>query len=189
MTPSTIVTEGEHDRLLLLTLLNIDPDDTRIRILAAGSWSSADSLARSLLVHGKERVAIVVDADTTDPILVEDRKRFLRGSLGSIAPSTQWRAYVIEPQIEGLIFHDRHVVEGLVGHAITDTDFVRGRFEPKKTLSDLLHRRSLRKVYETELSHLNLETLRSLPEITELRSFVQGADASHIQERTNSRAG
>src|SRR5258708_32327690 len=110
MRHSTIVTEGEQDRLLLQALLNIEADDPDIRVMAAGGWSSADSLARSFLVRGEDNVALVVDADTTDPDLVEERKRFLLRSLGSLSSSADWRIFVIAPEIEALLFRDRNVV-------------------------------------------------------------------------------
>ena len=80
----TVVTQGEDARLLLETLLDIAPDDSRIRVVAAGGWSGADSYARSLLMHNIENVALVVDAGGSDPKQVEYRKHFLRGSLGEI---------------------------------------------------------------------------------------------------------
>ena len=48
----TVVTQGEDARLLLETLLDIAPDDSRVRVVAAGGWSGADSYARSLLMRG-----------------------------------------------------------------------------------------------------------------------------------------
>jgi hypothetical protein len=167
-----VITEGEQDRLVLQALLEIRPDDASVNFLAAGGWSSVDSLARSLLVHNNQIVAVVVDADSSDPNLIEERRRFLCRSLGVMAPPSKWHVLVVAPEIESLIFKDRSVVEKLVGHAISDTEFVRGQFEPKNTLVRLLDPASLLTRYKEKLPRMNLETIKNLPEIEGLRAFL-----------------
>ena len=131
MSQFTVVTEGKQDVALLKAFLDVTDDNTNVRFVAAGGWSSADALARSFLAHGDTHVALVVDADTTDPNLVEDRKRFLHRSLSEIPSSAMlWKVFVIEPEIEKLLFEDRSVVEALVG-TISDTEFISASFEPR----------------------------------------------------------
>jgi hypothetical protein len=168
----TVVTEGKHDVALLKTLLNITDDNTNVKFVAAGGWSSADSLARSYLIHGDTNVALVVDADTTDPSQVEDRKRFLHMSLGEISSSAMWKVFVIDPEIERLLFEDHDVVEALVGRPISDTDFVSASFEPKAVLQRLLHGQSLTEVYNRILGRLDLSRIRKATPIPELLAFI-----------------
>ena len=169
----TIVTEGEHDRLLLETLLDIAPVDSRIRVVAAGGWSAADSYARSLLMHNTENVALVVDADSNDPHLVENRKRFLRGSLGEISSTKERKVFVIAPAIEAILFHDRKALEDAAGHSLSDIELVRAEFEPKKVLLEVFKTKTLTEAYRAKLPDWDLSLIKRLPEIEELRRFLQ----------------
>ena len=71
-----VVTEQLDDTLLLQAALGTPPSDVEVRWVAAGGWSGADALARSIRVHGEADVAEVVDADSTDRNLVEGRRQW-----------------------------------------------------------------------------------------------------------------
>ena len=172
MSRFTIVTEGEQDVALLKALLNVPDNDANVTFIANRGWSSADTYARSLLIRGDTNVVLVVDADSTDPNLVEHRRRFLHGSLGEIASSCLWKVYVIEPEIEGLLFKDRAVVEALVGHPISDTDFIAATWEPKAILQRLMHGKSLTTVYDSRLGDLDLSGIRKVHPIPEILAFL-----------------
>jgi hypothetical protein len=174
MKRSIVVTEGPSDVILLRSISGIAADDPHIEFRAAGSWSSADSLARSALVRGRGDVALVVDADANDAERVKERKRFLDESLHSIASPFQSRAFVIVPEIEGLLFQDRTVVEALIGHKITDLEFIHGQYEPKKVLEALLQGKSRLQVFQSQLQQIDLSPLRELPVIKELQDFLHG---------------
>ena len=171
----TVVTEGETDRVLLQTLLDIPPNDDYFRVVAAGGWSSADSYARSLLLRGEDHVALVVDADSNDAKQVESRRSFLQQSLKSIPSMGKRKVLVIEPEIEALIFRDHDVVEAMVGHSLSEIDLLRSSYEPKKVLTDLIQPRSLLETYRRLLPQLHLSSLRNEPEIRELKIFLENA--------------
>ena len=46
----TVVTEGPQDVLILRTLLGADATRDEVQFISAGGYSSADSLARSILI-------------------------------------------------------------------------------------------------------------------------------------------
>lgn len=169
----TIVTEGEADRLLIGALLDVP--DKHVNIVVAHGWSAADSVARSLLVRDNADVALVVDADTSDSVFARERERFLKRSLGEIASSSRWQVFVFVPTIEVLFFDHPAVLRELVGHDLTDQDIIRGRFEPKRTLEELLPKKSIINTYRENLTTLDLSELRRAPKIEELRRFLESA--------------
>lgn len=109
-----VITERKEDALLLRALRDIAAHDTQITVESTGGWSVADSYARSVLVMNEADVALVVDADSTDPSVVEDRIRFLHHSLSSIPSHKKFHITVIEPDIVSLLFQDRFLLEELI---------------------------------------------------------------------------
>src|SRR5437870_5769095 len=147
MNPCFLVTQGPAEVALLRGVLGVGEDEPQIKLVAAGGWSSADSLARSVLATGRGDVALIVDAEAIAPHVVGERKHFLEWSLRSIASPARRLIVVIEPEIAAILFKDRQVVEGLVGGRVADTDLVRGEYEPRKVLGALLSNASLEEAF------------------------------------------
>ena len=175
-----IVTEGKQDVALLKAILNLDDDDN-VEFFPAGGWSSADSFARSVLIHGDKKVALVLDADTTDHVMAQDKKKFLNRSLGEIASPTNWKVFMPEPAIEILLFKDRRVIEAVLGRPISDVDFTRAAFTPEAVLEELFKGKDLQDVYNEELRGLDLSPLREISLIKELMAFLKpkGREIAH----------
>ena len=178
MKKTYVITEGKSDRLLLEILLEISPGHPDVQVVAAGGWSSADSLARSVLATTDHRVALVVDADTIDSVQADYRRRFLHHSLGEAGLPSRWRVLVIEPEIEVLLFKDPNLLQQMAGGPVDPTDLVKGMYEPRRTLEKLFPRKKRNDIYE-KLRELDPATLRELPELKELRNFIE---AISIQE-------
>ena len=172
MITSILITEDELDAKLMEALLS-SKSLKNVKCISAGGWSSADSLARSYLTDRDTRVAIIVDADSLDENTAEERKRFLKRSLGQIAESDRWRVVVIKPEVEALLFEDQEIIKGLIGTRPSANDFTRGSFEPKEALKGLLGNKPISKVYE----RLNLIDLSPIfdknLDIKELIDFFQ----------------
>src|SRR5579863_1035296 len=100
---NVVITEGESDATFVKSLIGSGKAD-KTHYIPAGSWSSADSLARSYLTDPQTKVVVIVDADSSDPNLIEERKRFLQRSLGQIADKARWRVIVVAPEVERLLF-------------------------------------------------------------------------------------
>ena len=173
---SVVVTEEESDVLLLKSL--VGEGSNTVEFVKSGGWSAADSLARSYLVDGQHDVALVVDADSYDPRMVEERRRFLTHSLASVALRTRWQVFVIAPEIEALLFADRRTLEELIGRAVSEAEFQEGRFEPKKVLRKLLSGKSRTHFFEERLPQVDLTPLQKQQEIEHLRRFLNGARES-----------
>lgn len=152
----------------------IAEDDPQDEVVPAGGWSVADSLARSFLANGKGDVVLVVDADSSDPDQIMARKHFLEHSLGSIASRARSLVVVVVPELEALLFHDKALLEALVKRPVTESEFIRGKYEPKKVLRELLGGVPLNEAFRTRLPALDLEAVRQLAPLLELRDFISG---------------
>ena len=124
-------------------------------------------------MRGEENVALVVDAGGSDPKQVEYRKHFLRGSLGEIYSEKKRKSIVVAPTIEALLFHDRKALKDAAGHPLSDAQFVRAEFEPKKVLLEMFKTKTLTEIYRAKLPNWDLSLTKGLPEIEELRRFLQ----------------
>lgn len=175
MKPTIVVTEGITDVALLRTILGVDASNTDTIFVPAGGWSAADSLARSILVRNEGDVALVVDADTIDANGVEERRQFLHHSLCSIVSTCRFGIFVIVPEIESLLFQNRNIVEKISEHKITDEDFVRGQYEPKRMLKALLNGQAGPQMLESRFMQVDLSPLRELPVIQAIQEFLNTA--------------
>ena len=170
---TVLVTEGEADILLLKALVGEAGATTEF--VKAGGWSGADSLARSYLIDGQHDVALVVDADSYDEHMVEERRRFLTQSLEAVALRTRWQVFVIAPEIEGLLFKDRLLLEQLLKRPVSEATFQQGKFEPKKVLMHLLSGQSQTQFYQNSLAKFDLTPLQGQAEVETLRRFLKGS--------------
>ena len=137
-----IVAEGQRDAALLRQILPVEGGETTF--LSAGGASALVSLVRTLLRQEANRVLVVTDADSLNP---EPRRSFVEKMLSEIAPPERdpdrWRVYVFTPELESLPFEYPASLTAVFGRPLTDLEAVRGRYEPKKTLAELLPREAL----------------------------------------------
>lgn len=168
---TVVVTEGENDILLLKAL--VGETGTTTEFVKAGGWSGADSLARSYLVDGQHDVALVVDADSYDERMVEERRRFLMHSMESVALRTRWQVSVIAPEIEALLFEDRQTLEKLIGRAVSASELQEAKFEPKKVLMRLLLPKNRAHFFRERLPQVDLTPLQNQREVAHLRQFLK----------------
>jgi hypothetical protein len=175
-----VVTEGPTDVAILQALVGSADTRRNVKFVAAGGWSAADALARSLLVHGTTDVALAVDADTTDPASVEEHRGYLRRSLAMIASPARSHITLFVPEIEVLFFEDGALLEALVGQKVRDEDLLRGRYEPKRTLARLLGGGVTPQVFVERLPALDLEIIREASPVRELRTFVRASELSAL---------
>jgi len=106
----SIIVEGEIDKLFVRTVFQAAAVK-EAEAVAAGGRSSAISLARSYLSFPRQWVALLLDADTSDPVQVR-------------------------PAIESALFNPQ-VARAAFGRKLGRLAMVRGKFEPQNMLVDL----------------------------------------------------
>jgi hypothetical protein len=125
-----VVTEGAYDAALVpraLTSAGLE----NVHVAAAGGRSSAVSLARSILRSRRRPVALVMDADTTDPTRVREQAQVLSdlvfsdGVSGS-TKSASFRVFLAVPVMES------------VAQEAAGADRRLGEFEPMRSLISFL---------------------------------------------------
>jgi hypothetical protein len=178
--PCIIVTEGPTDQTIIEQLLRpeFEPGGGDYQIAVAGGRSAADSLARSYLMVRPDPVALFVDADTSDPDAVEERRLFLNESLGQVATSDRFRVILAVPEVEALLFSDRPLLEAMAGQEVGEGLWTEGKFRPREVLRSLIQH-DLRNVLMQPLPQHDLTEARKDEAAVQLRSFV--AEARHRQ--------
>jgi hypothetical protein len=146
--PHQVVTEGDTHALILRELLKGRVHDDRLIRIAgaddkpliwkAGGYSSAISLARSMLLSPGKRIAVVLDADTRDPEEAAKRRRFVEAALEEYALDSQFRVFLAEPTIEAWLFLDPIVTAALL--PAEQIEFLKPRVatEPRRVLEEVL---------------------------------------------------
>lgn len=172
---TAIVTEGQTDLKVLRRLLANEIDLSAVGQYAAGGYSAVDSLGRTLLIRGVRRLALVLDADSTKPEAIRERKKFLEFSLRQISDSASILIELAVPEFEAIFFGDRGVLTKLVGRQISDEDWIVARYEPRRILKQYLAGQDL----EARLNSLDpkdIEKLQSQPQIAEVAKFLAGTN-------------
>ena len=137
---------------------------------------SARSLARSLLASRQRPVALVVDADTSDQLEVQERVDFLDYYLRQGAGATRFGVFAAVPEIEVLFFEDRAFVERIAQEHFSERAWELAKRHPKDCLTG-------GPTIEALLADLPGETLHKIQQhalvrdLTEFLSGVVSADA------------
>lgn len=118
-----VVTEGASDAAMVSrALTGAGLED--VHVAAAGGRSSAISLARSILRSRRRPVALVMDADTTDPARVREQEQVLSDLVSGSTKSPSFRVFLAVPVMESAA---RDAAEA-------------GAFEPMRSLISFLRR-------------------------------------------------
>ncbi|MCI0456456.1 MAG: hypothetical protein L0Z62_05690 [Gemmataceae bacterium] len=168
-----VVVKGPTDQAILETILREETEQVPLTFAAGGTWSGADSLARSLLLMRDEPVALVLDANTTEESLVQEQRTFLQESLREVAPEARWQVCLFVPTIEVLFFLDPNLEGVLFNQKLSAGDRLEARFRPKAVLGRVLQEQKLS--WEELLHRLqkaDVTALRETSPLTELREFV-----------------
>jgi len=139
---TVIICEGPSDEAILRSILRGTIGEGNFGVVPAGGESAAISLARTYLATDDCRVALVVDADTTDPDKAAEQNLILQESLGLAGPRERFVVLQAVPTIEAWLFADEALAREIFGSSLSDTVAYRARFEPKAVLQELLAERA-----------------------------------------------
>jgi hypothetical protein len=170
-----IVSEGLFDAQLLKGVL---PGELleNVEIVPAGGVSAAKSLARSLLVRRQVPVAIVVDADSVAPDLVQERIKNIEEIVESVSVNTPVKVILAVPELEIIFFQDSLLLSHLLGYVPSQDILNLAAFQPRKALEQLLSQSEKyhsRSQIVNQLANEDIEILRKAPVIQEVIHFLQ----------------
>jgi len=134
MPAAYVVTEGHTDAEILKRCL---PERLArdIYIAVGEGWSSAMSLAGSILVVKTRPVALVVDADSDDESAIEERRAFTTSFLRRNSVRVPFEVFLAVPEFEAVLFQSRSLISRLVGRNVPDRVFDEARLRPKRWLA------------------------------------------------------
>jgi hypothetical protein len=153
-----VVVEGPSDARAIRGILGGDLA-AKLRLFAAGGGMSRATLARNLLVHEGGPILVVMDADTTNPQLVDEQKSMAFLAISSVAPPSvtglrDWvKVFAFVPEMEVIFFEAPAALEAMVGKRVSEEKLQRGLLAPKATLLKLLADCNIK--YETFTANIN----------------------------------
>lgn len=162
MTEQYFVVEGISDKILLEKML---PPEfvSKTKFIVSSGYNTAVSKARSILAASENPVYILVDSDTTDPQTVDEKKDYINQMLGQVSLSDRFKVLLSIPETEILLFYDKSVFESLFSVKVDDRQWEHAKYEPKRTLRELIQNYSsdyMREVLNTRLTEGMAKKLR-----------------------------
>jgi hypothetical protein len=181
-----VIVEGALDIEILTRLVppNLCSD---IVITAGGGVDGVKSLARSLAASHRKPIAIVMDADTSDPQLVESRRQSMVELVRSAASSVPVTVIMAIPQLEVVFFEAPGPLDRLYPNNVanpllfelarSNTRQALTSLDPSEALSTIL-RKLLDGVMDEDLA-----AFRQTPVIYELIQFLLGCQGKRVKIR------
>ncbi|BAY38898.1 hypothetical protein NIES2111_32470 [Nostoc sp. NIES-2111] len=170
-----IVCEGSLDVQLLKIVLR-EKLLNNVEIVAAGGLSAVKSLARSLIVRRQVPVAIVIDADSVAPEIIQERLKSIEELVESVSANVPFKVIAAVPEMEIIFFQDIGLLSRLLGYEPSQDMLTSAVFQPCKTLEKLLSKSKKYDSYSQvidQLTNEDLGILRQTPFIQELIYFLQ----------------
>ncbi len=167
-----LVVEGEFDAHILRRLLPVDVVRDTELVVAQGSYA-VQSLATTLLGVRRRPLALVVDADTTNPSIVQEKVDLLRYLVRQGAGNVPYALFVAVPQIEVVLLHDRSLFERLIGKQLSDLEWRLALLSPKEAIDNLVGSPAGIEAIVLRLADDDVKILRQHPLIKALSDFLE----------------
>ncbi len=170
-----IFAEGPTDAELLRRIVPQDILQDSEIVMAGGS-SGIPSLARSILVRRKTPVAVLMDSDSVNPELIEERQRSMEEFIRAADASVPVKVVSAIPEIEAWFMVSPELIERLVGQPVSIDELTHGRAEPKAFLERLA--KGNKRTWNAhqaiaELDTRDIERIRAIPQVAELNQFLE----------------
>lgn len=166
-----VVTEGPADVALFERVIKGVVKDGPV-FVAAGAKSAVISMAQSLMVSRHAPVAVVLDADTSDPDLVLEQKGIYSDILRAYSQGVPFRVFLAVPSVEHLLFEQPGLLERELAIHISARDMGEAMVRPKQTL-DRLTKRSSFKSRDGFLANLSDQAARELAQLPLMDALIR----------------
>jgi hypothetical protein len=181
MTKAYVLVEGPPAAELLRRLLGAEATND-VQFVIAGSHPHLPSLARSLLVRRRKPVAVVMDAESVAPEVIQERRENTEELLRLAAGAVPMKVVVAVPALEASFFAAPALLERLFQKKVPPELVVLGRRDPVGVLQELAARTG--RPWDTTkalqaLDARDIEQMRAEPAVRELSGFLQGLPGDH----------
>lgn len=168
-----VLVESNTAAILLAKALHREQAGGLVEIRASGTSSSLFAAARTLLAVRNEPVALVLDADSTDPAAARRRRQDAAEVIGATADAAPLRILVAVPALEALLF----LRPAAVARAFPEAEALvtLGRLSPRDVLARLDPARDgVRAALELikALDDEDVAALREEPPLLDLLAFL-----------------
>jgi len=170
-----ILVEGRTDAEFLQRLL---PHELLkdAEIVIGGGSSGIPSLARSLLVRRKKPVAVVMNADSMDSDVIDERLTSTEDLIRAADASVPVKVIVAVPEIEAWFFTAPEAIERVLGESVPNEMVALGKRDPRGVLLQLAEKSKTNWDSRRAVGLLDdhdIERIRALPQVSELSSFLK----------------
>jgi hypothetical protein len=167
--------ESNTAAIFLLKTLREEQANGSVEIRASGPSSSLYAAARTLLAVRSEPVALVLDANSTDPEAEGRRRQTAEEVVGEAAGAAPLRVLVAVPALEALLFLRPAAVERAFGPVAEDL-LELGRLSPRDALKKLDPNGSEYHASYRLVTVLDDEDVASLREVSPIRELLEFLD-------------
>lgn len=133
-----VITESDDAAALVQAVLTASGADMDVRVQSGVTRSSAISLARTYLGSTEDRVVLLLDAEILDSERLQEEQVVLEGLLGSMAPAERYRVILAQPELEAALFAHHEAPSWASHYAMTDMQLMRGAYQPRAVLHEVL---------------------------------------------------
>jgi hypothetical protein len=125
-----IITSGKFETDLIQKVL---PNDLlqNTKVVTGAGDTSALSLARSYYTEKKSKILLLVEAETFDDDKVAEKKKLYENMIYAVPGNSEIKIIVFVPEIESLLFIDKHFIENFFGKTLSDFEFDLAQRDPK----------------------------------------------------------
>ena len=170
-----VLVEGPSDAAFLRRILS-EQVLRNAELVIAGGISGIPSLARSLLVRRKCPVAVLMDSDSVDPDVIEERQQSTEDLIRTADASIPVKVIAAIPEIEAWFLATPKSIERMIKHKVTEDWLISGRTDPKGALTRLAQQNNRRWDNDEAIMALNtqdIQRIRAIPEVKELSNFLE----------------
>jgi hypothetical protein len=181
-----VVTEGEAEAALIRQVLrSADVDD--VYVAPAGGRSAAMSLAKTIVMKRDRPVALVLDAETSDPDRVREQQQIVQDIIAVGPTVAPLRVFLAVPEVEAVFFADLPTTNRLLGQPQLKKKPVEAEARPKAALQKLLGTHHKPKELADFFGTVDQEAARALAQHEPFRSLVSFLRAPESDATSTSR--
>jgi hypothetical protein len=185
---TNVLVESPSDVKLMTRLLDAEVQTFDVRFTDTGWGSYRYSAARTLLLMRRQPVALVINAQTTYPDLVDEQRMLAEDLMGSSARSKSFRQFVAKPSLQALFFTRPALIARAFGEGADEGGHILelGRLSPQYAYTRLdpggTEEATFLKLFDA-LDDDDTAALRQESPIPELIAFVTevGSPATTVQ--------
>jgi Domain of unknown function (DUF4276) len=146
-------------------------------LVDAGGSSGIPSLARSVIVRRRCPVAVLMDSDSVDPDMIDERKQSTEDLIRAADASVPVKVVVVIPEIETWFLATPDAIGRILGQRPSEDWIALAKRDPKRSLTRLAEQnnRIWNSIQAIEsLKTQDIKRIRALPEVAELSTFILG---------------